>query len=114
MLFVNTAVLLFAYLLCVRFFPLATLAIFSALTTVVAFSYVIYNRGFSRKGLKAENLPDSWSDEQKREFIEDGNRRLERSKWVLTLIIPIVIIYAYEVIDIFILPAVAELLGIGV
>lgn len=112
MLFVNTAVLLLAYLISVRFFPFVTLIVYTAVSAVVCFSYVIYNRGFTRKDLKPEDLPDAWSEEQKKEYIEDGKKRLERSKWMLTVIIPLIIIYAYELIDIFVLPPIAELLGI--
>ncbi len=113
MLFVNTVVLLLAYLILIRFFPLATLIGYTAVAAVVSLSYVIYNRGFARKNLKPENLPDTMSEEEKLEYIEDGKRRLERSKWVITLIIPLIVIYAYEVIDIFVLPSIAELLGIA-
>ena len=54
MLFVNTILLLGAYLVCVRFFPIVTLIIFTVFSTVLVFVYVIYNRGFSRKNLKIE------------------------------------------------------------
>ncbi len=114
MLFANTVLLLGLYLICVRFFPLVTLIACAVVTAGVCFAYVIYNRGFTRKNLKPEDLPNTWSYEQKTEFIEDGKRRLERSKWVLTVIIPLIVIYAYEIIDIFILPTVAELIGLEI
>ena len=114
MLFVNTVLLLVAYLVCVRFFPLVTMIVFTAFSTVFVFLYVIYNRGFSRKNLKIEDLPNDWTDDRKHEFLADGARRLERSKWMLTVIVPIIVVYAYEIIDIFILPAIADLIGLGV
>ena len=113
MLFVNTVLLLLAYLILIRFFPLATLIGYTAVASVVAFSYVIYNRGFTRKNLKCEDLPNTMSEEEKIAYIEDGKRRLERSKWVVTVIIPLILIYAYELIDIFVLPFFADLLGIA-
>jgi len=113
MLFVNTVILLLAYLILIRFFPLATLIGYTAVTAAVAFLYVIYNRGFTRKNLKCEDLPNTMSAEEKTAYIEDGKRRLERSKWVVTVIIPLILIYVYELMDIFVLPFFAELLGIA-
>ncbi len=113
MLFANTTVLLLAYLILVRFFPLATLIAYTAITAVIVFAYVIYNRGFARRNLTPDQLPSTMTEEEKLEFIEDGKRRFERSKWMITVIIPLIVIYAYELIDIYVLPFVAELIGMG-
>ena len=51
-------------------------------------AYIAYNRAFTRKGVKKEMLPDSWSEEKKQEYISDGIRRAEKSKWMLSVIIP--------------------------
>ena len=112
LLFVNTAVLVPLYLVCVRFFTLPTMIVYTVLAAITVFAYVTYNRGFSRKELRIEDLPEKWSDEKKAEYIEDGKRRLEKSKWVITVIIPLMVIFAYEIFDLFILPTVKNLLGI--
>ncbi len=111
MLFVNTALLLVLYLVCVRFFPVVTLWVYTVVFAAVALVYVIYNRGFSRKNLKIEDLPPSWSEEQKADYIADGQKRLEKSKWMLTVLLPLIVIYAYELIDLFILPMIEGIFG---
>jgi hypothetical protein len=86
-----------------------TFIIYTAFLAICAFGYVIYNRGFSRKGVTIDMLPPEWTPEKKTEFIEDGKRRLEKSKWVLTVLIPLIAIYAYEAIEIFIIPKLSAL-----
>lgn len=51
-------------------------------------AYIAYNRAFTRKSVTREMLPDSWSEEKKQEYIDDGIRRAEKSKWMLSVIIP--------------------------
>lgn len=109
MLFVNTAVLLILYLVCVRFFPTVTLGVYTAVFAAFALAYTIYNRGFTRMKLKVEDLPAAWTEEQKEEYIADGKARLEKSKWMLTVLLPLIVIYAYELIDLYIFPMIEGL-----
>ena len=105
-------ILIFAvYLIGVAFAPLVTIAVYTVALSVTAFGYVIYNRGFSRKNVTLDMLPDEWSPEKKTEFIEDGKRRLENSKWVLLVLIPLIGVFAYELIDIYIMPYFQNWLG---
>lgn len=64
-------------------------------------AYLIYNRFLYRKGLSPEQLPCEWSDEQKAAFIEDGERRLQRSKWMLTVIFPLLFTFLIDAVDLF-------------
>lgn len=64
--------------------------------------YVFYNRGFSRKNITPEMLSPDWTDEQKHEFIEDGKRRLENSKWCLTIIFPLIVTFFIDMVYLFI------------
>ena len=107
----STALFLATYIICVGTFPTITLALYTALLAVFSLAYVIYNRGFSRKNVKLEDLPMEWSVDEKHEFIEDGRRRLKKSEWMLLIIIPLIIVYAYELISLFLLPHVASLIG---
>ena len=86
-----------------------TFIIYGVVLAGFSFTYVIYNRGFSRRRVTYEMLPMDWSEEEKTEFIEDGKRRMKKSKWMLTVIIPLVAIYAYEVIDIYIVPLITSM-----
>ena len=66
-------------------------------------AYVIYNRFFYRKGLTHEQLPSDWSAEQKIAFLADGERRLEKSKWMLLIIFPLIVTFLIDAVDLFIL-----------
>lgn len=90
------------------FFPIVMFGYMAALTVLV-FVYIIYNRGFSRKGVTVDMLPDEWSDEKKLEFVESGKKRLERSKWLLVFIISFLFTFIVEAILLFMLPMVEGL-----
>ena len=71
--------------------------------------YIIYNRGFTRKGITEEMLPDSWSAEKKAEYIADGAKRQQSSKWMLSVIIPLMIPIAFDAIALFTWPIIQNL-----
>lgn len=87
------------------FFPIVMFSYMAALTVLVLF-YIIYNRGFSRKGVTVDMLPAEWSDEKKREFVESGEKRLQRSKWILIFIIALLFTFIAEAIALFLIPSV--------
>lgn len=66
-------------------------------------AYLIYNRFLYRKGVTPEQLPAQWSAEQKVAFIEDGERRLRRSKWMLTIIFPLLVTFLIDTVDLFLI-----------
>ena len=94
LLIVNTVVLVSLYMYLVRQ-PYFMVALWAYLALTVGFSvaYIIYNRAFSRKGVTPEMLPDTMTAEEKAEWIADGERRIERSKWMLTVIFPLVMTF---------------------
>ncbi len=65
--------------------------------------YLIYNRFFYRKGLLPEQLPAEWSAEQKVAFLADGEARLQKSKWMMTVIFPLVVTFLIDAIDLFLM-----------
>ena len=81
-----------------------------ALATAAILGYVIYNRGFSRKGLTAEMLPIEWSEDKKREFIEDGEIRLKKSRNLLIITIAFGFTFAIDIIELYTIPLILELL----
>jgi hypothetical protein len=101
-LFVNTAAILGFYLFSMQyyFFEYVLIA-YMALATVFSIGYVVYNRGFSRRGITVEMLPDTMSPEEKAEFIADGEKRLKKSKWALTIILPFLFTFVYELISLY-------------
>ena len=85
------------------------LVIYMVLCAVSVLSYVIYNRGFSRKGITADMLPDSWSEEQKTEFVEDGERRRKKSRWMLIPMFAFIFTFAVDMIELWVLPTLQKL-----
>lgn len=98
----NTVAILGFYLAAIRFYYFEyTLAFYMALTAGFSIGYVVYNRGFSRRGVTPDMLPDTMTPEEKYEFIADGERRMKKSKWMLTVIIPLIFTFAYELITLY-------------
>lgn len=71
--------------------------------------YVIYNRGFAGKGITPEQLPETMSLAEKQKFIEDSQARLHKSRWVLTLLVPILFTYMIDMLYLFVFPYFASL-----
>ena len=80
---------------------------------VLAIAYVIYNRGFTQKDLTIEMLPDSWDTEKKAKYISDAQKRDSRSRWMLTVIIPIMIPIMLDAISLFTWPIIQNLFGLN-
>ena len=87
---------------------MATLWTYFALTLAFSFAYIIYNRGFSRMSVTPEMLPASMSPEEKEEFIENGKVRLEKSKWMLLIIFPLLMTFIFDIVGIFLLEPIIE------
>lgn len=81
---------------------MATLWTYFALTAGFSAAYVIYNRGFSRMNVTPEMLPNSMSAEEKEAFINDGKARIEKSKWMLTIIFPLLMTFILDTLNIYI------------
>ncbi|MBE6577232.1 MAG: hypothetical protein E7653_03745 [Ruminococcaceae bacterium] len=85
------------------------LGIYLAAATAVILGYVIYNRGFSRRGVTEDMLPNTWSAEQKREFIEDGEQRLRKSRPLLILIFAFAFTFVIDILELFALPLIQNI-----
>lgn len=72
-----------------------------ALAAVAAF-YVIYNRGFTRKNVTVDMLPDTMSEEEKRAYVEDGETRLRKSKWCVTILFPLLFTFFMDIFYLFV------------
>ena len=87
------------------------LIIYTALAVGFGFTYFIYNKGFSGKNVTSEMLPDSMSYTDKLHFIEESKRRLAASRWMLTVIFPSVFSIALDIMYLFLLPMLKEMLA---
>ena len=65
-------------------------------------AYIAYNRAFTRKEMTLEMLPDDWSMEKKQEYLNDGRRRMEKSRWMLSVIIPFLVVFMAEALYLFV------------
>ena len=72
-------------------------------------AYLIYNRGFTRKGVTEEMLPADWSQEKKAEYIEDAKRRASRSKWMISVMLQLLITILLDAVYLFTWPIVQNL-----
>ena len=98
-----TLLAVYRFFLTTPHFPIV-LTVYMVVFTVLILVYVIYNRGFSRRNLTKEMLNDTWSDEEKEAFLENGRQRMRRSKWMLLLILAIGFTFAFDMIELFVLP----------
>ena len=57
-------------------------------------------------------LPPEWTYEHKQDYINDGTRRLERSKWMLSVIIPFMITVLLDAVYLFTWPMVQNLFNL--
>ena len=77
------------------------IAYFVAFTALIV-SYLLYNRAFVNKDVTVDMLPDEWSEEKKQAFV-DGNRiRAEKSRWMMMVIIPFVVVFMCEALYLFV------------
>ena len=79
------------------------MVLYLALLLGFTLAYLIYNRFLYRKGLTPDQLSPAWSEEQKAEFLADGERRLEKSRWMMLIIFPLVLTFFIDAFDLFIL-----------
>ena len=89
--FVLPAVLYFAYL------PFIYLAVGGALTIW----FVIYNKGFTHRRKKPEDLPPGMTKEEIEAWNAEGERLFRRSRWALTVIIPILLVFLTDLLYLF-------------
>lgn len=75
---------------------------YMALLLGFGLAYLIYNRFLYRKGVTADMLPEEWSAQQKCAFLEDGERRLRRSRWMMLILIPLLFTFMIDTFDLFI------------
>jgi purine-cytosine permease-like protein len=75
-----------------------------------AVAYFVYNRGFSRRGVTVDMLPDEWTDAQKEEFVSDAATRQKKSAWMLMLVFALIFTFAFDLLELYLLPFIDGLL----
>ena len=107
-----TAVIFIIYRILLNNFRFdAVLTVYMAITTALLVICLVYNRGFSRRGVTEEMLPPEWSEEKKHDFVDSAKQRINRSKWLLIIIVSLFLVFVIDAIDIIILPIIKGALG---
>ena len=109
-LLLNSAALLFLYFFISEKlrFPYISY-IYLAAGAVFGLYYVIYNRGFVAKDATIDMLPDTMTPLEKQKFLDDGKERLHKSRWVLTILVPIILTFMADMIYLFLFPMITEI-----
>ena len=84
------------------FYSFVVMTLYMALLLGFVLAYLIYNRFLYRRGLTPEDLPDTMSPAEKQAFLDDGEARLKKSKWMMLIIFPLVFTFLVDAIDLFV------------
>lgn len=97
-----TFILLFIYYGCIALglVKAVMIAYFIAFTALIV-AYLAYNRAFVNKDVTVDMLPAEWSEEKKQAFVEGNRIRAEKSRWMVTVIIPFLIVFMCEALYLF-------------
>lgn len=99
---VLTFILLFVYYGCIAAgLVKAVMIAYFTVFAVLLIAYIVYNRGFVNKDVTVDMLPADWSEEKKQDFVEGNRRRAGRSRWMMSVIIPFVIVFLCEALYLF-------------
>lgn len=88
--------------------------IYVGLIAVLLVIYVVYNRGFVLKNATPQMLSDELSPTEKQAMLDEAARRLRDSRWLLTIIIPLVLTLLIDAIYLFFLEDVLISLGMEI
>ena len=66
-----------------------------------ALAYIIYNRGFVRNTVTYEELPDSYTEEEKQEFFRSRDERKEKSRWMTMVLFVLAVTILLDMINLF-------------
>ena len=78
------------------------LTVYCVAFAVILVAYLAYNRAFVNKDVTEDMLPDEWSSEKKKAFVEGNRLRAEKSRWMLMIIIPFVVVFLAEALYLFV------------
>ena len=80
----------------------AVMLVYFIAFAAIIITYLAYNRGFVNKDVTVDMLPDEWSEEKKQAFVEGNRIRAEKSRWMVAIIIPFVVVFMCEALYLFV------------
>lgn len=98
----NSILFSVAYFVLAAYFPIYI--VYLVVGAILTLVFVIYNRGFVGKGLTPEKLSATMSYEEKQKFIAECADRLHHSRWMITIIFPIILAFCLDMMYLFLLP----------
>ncbi len=102
-LLLNTVLMLAIYYACIYFGFEYIFHIYAVAGLGLGFAYVIYNRGMAGRELTPDMLPDTMSADEKDAFLLQVKLRMHQSRWMLTLLFPIIVTVAIDIFYLFVL-----------
>ena len=82
---------------------ITAIIIYTAITLAAALCYISQNRGLITVEVTYDLLPNEWSEEEKKAFMEDYRARKEKSKKLLVILLPMIATFFFEILDIYLL-----------
>ena len=86
----------------------AAIAVYSVITLVAALTYIGLNRGLVGTKVTYDLLPEDWSEEQKKLFMDDYAARREKSKKMLVILVPMIATFFFEAVDIYFIQGILQ------
>lgn len=106
----NSVVALALYFGCIAAgFP-QILFVYAGLAAALLIGYVIYNQGFVLRGVTPEMLDDQIPLEEREAMIARAAARYDDSRWIMTVIIPLVLAVLADALYIYVLADLIALL----
>ena len=86
--------------------------VYAAALMGFSLAYIIYNRGLSRKNITIDMLPDTMSLDEKQAYLDEIVRRSDKSKWMITIIFPLVMTFLIDTVILYMAEPLIEKLGL--
>ena len=111
LLLMNTMLALLIYFGCVALGFSAIFFVFVTLAAVLLLVYVIYNQGFVLRGATPEMLDESLPVEERQAMIDKAAARYHSSRWMMTVIIPLIVAVLADALYVYFLADLIRLVG---
>ncbi len=79
--------------------------VYMLVCALIAVIYVVYNRGFVYRGVSADMLDPSLTDEERIEIVSQSRTREKKSKWMLEAFIAAVLPLIADIFKLFVIDA---------
>ena len=107
----NTLLALLIYFGCIALGFSAIFFVFVTLAAVLLLVYVIYNQGFVLRGATPEMLDESLPVEERQAMIDKAAARYHSSRWMMTVIIPLIVAVLADALYVYFLADLIQLIG---